>query len=450
MAKFQDVLKYTAIQQTKKESLIGQFGEDFMKKNFPDWGEDDTLIGLEIEVENTPHPIYIDNWVGVMDGSLRDNGVEYRTFAFPATWAPALLQRFYEALKATNKTYAFTDRTSIHVHIDFRNNEIFDLVKLLLVYSVFDRLLFKKVCPTRSKNIYCVSLSDMLIGSSTYTDVIERYKKDPATVTWEDMHLITNKLCSGKYAAINPLNLFVRRQERGDHTGSGSIEFRHLHGTDDQQLICRWIKLLLCLKQYISKTPFADIQKQIEILNTSSEYQNYTYSVFKEQTPFLLPYYEHDANIKLIAEGITAAKQILAHKTLPLDGGDFLKSKLANILQRNILVPIANREKEAEEELRQALRRNVIAEPQEAQPARRVRVPLQRAGLNWRAEAIPVPVPDVAVDFIEPNNENEVAPPPPPVARIPGNLVPPEEVNPRNLDQRLIRFDLPRAEWVWR
>jgi hypothetical protein len=456
MAKFQDALKYTAILQTTKESLIQQYGENHIARQYPDWIVDDTLIGIEIEVERVPNLIAVPFWQVVPDGSLRDDGVELRTLAFPATWAPAMLRSLYDGLKATNKKYNFSERTSIHIHLDFRNHEVFDLVKLLLVYSVFDRLLFKKVCPTRSKNVYCVSLSDMLVGSNIYSECIERYKKSPDSVTWEDMHVIANKLCNGKYAAINPLNLFVRRQDRGDHTGSGSIEFRHLHGTDDFTLICRWIKLLLYLKQYIAKTSFTEIQKQIEVLNTSSEYQNYTYTVFKELTPFLIPYNEHDANIKLIAEGVTAAKQILAHPVLSVDGIGFLKSKLANVLQKNIIAPIADREKEAEEQLRQALRRNVIDQddnPRDRIARRIVRAALQPARLGndvaERPLAMPVAPP---VDIMV--GDDLWNPPPIPqednqVNVIP-EAIPEEEINMRNIEMGVIRFDPVRGEWVRR
>jgi hypothetical protein len=441
MAKFQDVFKYAAIQQTKKESLVEHYGENYVATHFPDWGTDDTLMGIEIEVERVPNGAAVPFWEVVADGSLRDDGMEFRTYAFPATWAPVMLNALFSNLKATNKNYNFSDRTSIHIHMDYRNHEVFDLVKLLLVYSVFDRLLFKKVCPGRTKNVYCVSLSDMMVVNSLYSDVIERFKKNPDSVTWEDMHVITNKLCSGKYAAINPLNLFVRRQERGDHTGSGSIEFRHLHGTDDITLICRWIKLLLYLKQYIAKTSFAEIQKHIEVLNTSSEYQNYTYSIFKELTPFLIPYNEYDSNIKLISNGVTTAKQILAHQVLPVDGIDFLKSKLANVLQKNIIAPIADREKAAEEQLRVELRRNVIGEENRAP-----RAPRRAAGLEGLARAAR------QVDWNAPAFFNEV---PPPImqaqpARIPGDPVPEDEVLARNIEEERIRFDINQRQWVWR
>src|SRR3990167_102162 len=98
--------------------------------NLPDVDETQ-LIGIEVEVEKLiniqPNLLY---WDMIEDGSLRKNGYEFRSLALPAKVLVIALQELYQSLIENQPEHDFSERTSIHVHLDFRDYTPLDLLKM--------------------------------------------------------------------------------------------------------------------------------------------------------------------------------------------------------------------------------------------------------------------------------------------------------------------------------
>mgnify|MGYP001580900114 CR=1 FL=1 len=75
-----------------------------------------------------------------------------------------------------------------------------------------------------------------------------------------------------KYSCINLIPIH----------NQGSIEFRHMHGTDDINKLVMWINLLQCLKIYAAENTLDDVLSEIRMLNSNSLYDAFMYKVFKQ------------------------------------------------------------------------------------------------------------------------------------------------------------------------
>lgn len=139
------------------------------------------------------------------------------------------------------KNCCFSPRTSVHIHLnmqDFTTPQVFDYV---LLYTLFEKLFYKFCGRGRIKNIYCVPLID--------TDLlVQLSEKQPETAGWS------------KYTGLNLLPL----------QNYGTIEFRHMHGTNDVGKLCVWIDMITKLKEYVRSTDTRTIRN--EIINMTDDY----------------------------------------------------------------------------------------------------------------------------------------------------------------------------------
>src|SRR3990167_10439677 len=221
------------------------------------------LVGVEVEVENVlsiDPGLLLCFWDMTEDGSLRNNGREFRTWACPLLYMePALRQLFY----GLNSDIDFSKRCSIHVHIDVRQLTLEQLVGMMLTYTAVENLLFRFASLERRRNIFCVPVTETRLLTSTWSDPI-------------NMLMGINQVWQ-KYSALNmlPIQKF------------GTIEFRQMPGTANVKQLLIWIDLLSRLRVYAYKTPLKTIIETISSLNTSSRYKQFVESVFEELTVFL-------------------------------------------------------------------------------------------------------------------------------------------------------------------
>lgn len=190
--------------------------------------ESDRAVGIEVEVENLQLNRYPngDVWMQKGDGSLRNNGVEYVTMPIKASDAPLALYDLLEG--ALNKNCCFSPRTSIHVHVDMRNETSDEVTDVVLMYTLFETLFYKFTGRGRIKNIYCVPIFDtnLLSGRAAGTSNIFRIAE-----VWS------------KYSGLNLIPI----------ASFGTIEFRHMHGTFDVDKLSRWVRIIVKLVDYVKK-----------------------------------------------------------------------------------------------------------------------------------------------------------------------------------------------------
>lgn len=174
------------------------------------------IAGMECEIESVSSRHDIGVWNATTDGSLRNHGIE---FISPPMQKDALLESFshlHQHIEYVNPMECFSQRTSIHVHVNCRSLEDKQVKNMLLLYALFEPFFFSLVEPQRRDNIHCVALTDTYLPGTYHFDL--------------------NGLAHGwhKYTAFNILPLRTL----------GTVEFRHMQGTGDFELVTQWLTLL--------------------------------------------------------------------------------------------------------------------------------------------------------------------------------------------------------------
>lgn len=241
------------------------------------------LFGMEVEVENVPDPIIRCQkqpyWTITTDNSLRDYGFEFIT-------PPLRADQFEGALKQLNYSLPnncrFTPRTSVHVHMNVRDLNIEQINSLILIYTVMEGVLFNWV-GTRKDNVFCIPIID--------TDYVQNYitfVNDP-----RDMVESWNK-----YTAFNMLPVCTK----------GTVEFRHMYGTANVNVLLKWINILSKLKQFAKKYTLMQVKSTILELNSNSQYEMFIDDVFedyadelKRTTPNLQESMQHEVSYAKLA-----------------------------------------------------------------------------------------------------------------------------------------------------
>jgi hypothetical protein len=252
------------------KSVVADFGDDFLKHNphlVPEkpyvFAEPKLHIGLEVEIENI---LTIDPslpfcfWIIETDDSLRNNGREFKTLACPLKYIePALKQLFF----GLNNNISFSKRTSIHAHIDVRQLTPEQALGMVMTYGAMENVLFKFISLERRRNIFCVPITE--------TDLFTGVWRSPESLFQNLEHIWK------KYTAVNmlPIKRF------------GTLEFRHMPGSQNIQHILIWLDMLSRLRVYAYRNSFADIMETIGDLNTSSQYRKFVESVMGDLTPHL-------------------------------------------------------------------------------------------------------------------------------------------------------------------
>lgn len=215
------------------------------------------IIGIEVEVENINGVGRIRSmWQSKHDNSLRNNGVEFVSLPIRASDAPAAL---YSLMTETlGKDACFSPRTSVHVHLNFTDNEPEDVFNMVMLYAVFERLFYKMVGRQRIKNIYCVPLTE--------TNLIPLMALRGAKPDfWH------------KYAGLNLKPL-------ADY---GTVEFRHMHGTADVQKLCVWIDLITKLKAYCLKQGSSHLRPLIASMDDNFDFEKLLREIFGSTADYL-------------------------------------------------------------------------------------------------------------------------------------------------------------------
>jgi len=227
--------KYSAITRFFPMSVLDVYG---MKKKA---GE----VGIEIETEGANLPDNLQyHWDVKGDGSLRaTKGTPYEY----VLRSPVARDKVSEVLRYLNKKFVeweakpdYSYRTSVHVHINAQPLTILEVFTWLTVYFVVEDMITSMCGRHRIGNRFCLRASDAegIIGN-----IIQSLQTG-------NLGAMTNP--AYRYSACNFSSL----------AGFGSLEFRALRGTNDEETITRWINLLLHVKD--ASKEFANPKEVIE------------------------------------------------------------------------------------------------------------------------------------------------------------------------------------------
>ena len=223
-------------------------------------------VGLEIEMEGTN--LHIDEdlgfWRGEADGSLRgDESIEYvLRKPVPRNQVAKALDELYVALREQEATIDMTHRTSVHVHINVQQLEVNEVYNFICLYLIFEDMIMDAMCSeSRKGNLFCLRASD----AEYLYEHIER------AIEHKDLRWLNEG--DVRYSALNLLALHK----------FGSLEFRALQGTDDPDLIKRWVGTLLKMKDK-AKT-FKSPKEIIEGFSMRGT-EEFTKFIFGDDVPF--------------------------------------------------------------------------------------------------------------------------------------------------------------------
>lgn len=256
---------------------------------------DELICGVELEIENLLDSVHhyrelTESYFDVVeDGSLRPRGQAWEFVSKPMPLAKLLptVEWLFEELSIKETNYS--DRCSIHLHVNVQDMTRSQLSTLALAYSVLEDVIFHFVNEyqkveeqgyCRDSNIYCVPWNQCRISHRLVDDLFGMQNK---IRDWN------------KYTALN----FLPVAEKG------TIEWRHMHGTCNMEKIRIWFNLIGALVDFAKSTDFEDMLTTVKTLNDSSAYQQFFNSVTKGTLPY-------DPNYaKLLSDGVVNAKYCL-------------------------------------------------------------------------------------------------------------------------------------------
>ena len=261
------------------------------------------LIGLELETEKIPYDpnkYVIHGLMAEKDNSLRSvNGLHHAEFITePANYdsVMVLLEAFFKKAKFTADNY--TERCSVHVHVNAQDLNKNNLETLFSLYQVVERLLFRWVGEDRDKNIFCVPWYDTALNYQVLDHTSQFTRGHMAA--WQ------------KYTALNMLPLVTQ----------GTLEFRHMPGTCDLIRISNWLQIIGRMFTACLKYQPTELQEVMCGLNTNSFYKNFIQEIFQEEATLLYT----DGWEQLVEQGVLEYKYMLC--------GKMVKEKEAPVVKR--------------------------------------------------------------------------------------------------------------------
>lgn len=219
-------------------------------------------IGIEVEVENVRRAAFDQNmWGTKEDGSLRNNGIEFVSCPLAGKQIEIAVRHLFSVLPIGAD---FSERTSIHVHLNMRDSLVKDLLNLLLLYISFEKCLYRFAGEYRYRNIFCVPLQEtqlpiILSNFIANGDLLSLIKQ------WQ------------KYSGLNLLPLIP----------FGTVEFRQMHGHRDPDLLLNWINIIFRMFKYSKKYSFDELFNYIRTLNSTSKYEEFLTVVFEKEAELI-------------------------------------------------------------------------------------------------------------------------------------------------------------------
>ena len=217
---------------------------------------EDQYVGIEIEVENVrgsmPNPEVF--WGVDIDNSLRNNGLEFRSIPMKGKRILYALEEFMNKLKLSN--FHFSPRTSIHIHFNVLDWTLEIVKRLFIIYLVFEKSLYKFVGKDRETNIFCLPV----LSSGSLENII-------ANMSYSSL-----KFWGNKYFGFNLVAIFL----------FGTVEVRHLGGTDKTDTIVNWLNIWFKMIQAAKRMTTKELLDLVINLNTSSNYYGFSSMIFGE------------------------------------------------------------------------------------------------------------------------------------------------------------------------
>ena len=257
-------------------------------------------VGVEVEFEGVkdgeqlPKEDWVSYWEGKLDRSLHDHGWEY-VFSRPMFGEDVVAAVTALCAHAKKKKYKTSIRTGLHVHVDVRDMTQIELARMVVLYSLFEKAVYRFVGNNREENVFCMPwhVADQVAFHAN--NIISE---------GNDIRRAAEALENEKYGGLN-LDSLAR---------FGSVEFRHALTTTDADWILKWINLCLSFRRAAQKLDASPL----ELIHNLSAVgvDEFSRIVFEDQFESIwYPQLEHD----VWAVGVETALNVLPQKQKAID-----------------------------------------------------------------------------------------------------------------------------------
>ena len=187
------------------------------------------VMGVEIELEgrNIPEAKDVSRafplWKVVTDGSLRGESCEFvLTEPIPSGAAKAAITLLHDFLVKKGTVCQFSNRTSVHVHLNVADIELQVLGNIIYIYYLFEDVLLNYCGTDRHDNRFCLSIRR---AEGILQELRRKLNQRGLTGFRQENY---------KYAALNLAPIVTQ----------GSIEFRGMRGTLDSEILSPWLSVI--------------------------------------------------------------------------------------------------------------------------------------------------------------------------------------------------------------
>ena len=260
-----------------------------------------TYIGVEIELEEVDIKSGMPSSIKMTtDGSLKLSGQEFITIPIKFCYLEQELDRLFGTLSHGT----ITSRCSTHIHMNVRDMTSQELVKLILIYMLYEKSLFH-LSGDRWENIFCVPYYNYpLVVNEMINDLLnEAFSR----YSWS------------KYYALNLAPIWGSNVDGEGVAKLGTVEFRHHKGTKSTSEIIQWVNFLVSLKIAAKKFSLGQLMDFIEEDKTDDQYVSFARLVFREFTPFIIdqPTFKQDmVDCNMVLKKIMLSNNLLIKKEI--------------------------------------------------------------------------------------------------------------------------------------
>jgi len=230
--------------------------------------DNNLFVGIEIEIEDSTAFDFNPWWHTVNEDSIEGYEIVLRN--------PLQGSQLVEALQMLDpfefSQNAFNPRTSVHVHLNIQDMTVPQLCNFIILYLVFESVLYEYIEEHRRFNHFCLPLSQ----NYSTIDRLQGIFRNTNPEAFMSSFRSAFPQQTSKYAG---LNLAAVRQY-------GSLEFRMHQGTSSSSDIIKWVNILSRLKAYAMN----DDQLPETLINTKCTQGELTffYNVFQDEAKHLL------------------------------------------------------------------------------------------------------------------------------------------------------------------
>lgn len=257
-----------------------------------------TYLGIEEEVENIHKQLSLPPfWKNKTDGSLRNGGMEFISEPLPpkqAMIATVVLRMMMRKLTASSPDYSW--RTSDHVHLNVQELEEEEFRRLMMLAFIFEKLFFTLAGTDREQSIFCVPITQSVTREKLGIYLRKKTNLHQLATEWP------------KYSAVNLCRMFQYGHPSDGIPALGTVEFRHLGGTEDVTKLLVWQSLILQLFKAAIAIPTKTLVERVETLNTNNKYMDFVHEVF---TPEVADNFKIKDCSELFSDTIRQTKELL-------------------------------------------------------------------------------------------------------------------------------------------